>query len=87
MKKRFTEEQIIHALKRLESGADIKDLVRELGVHMQTIYVWKKKYAGMAVSDAKKLRELEQENLKLKRLLANAMIDIDHLKALQGKNW
>lgn len=87
MKKRFTEEQIIGVLKRLESGEELKAVCRDVGVHMQTIYVWKKKYAGMAVSDAKKLRELEQENLKLKRLLANAMIDIDHLKALQGKNW
>ncbi len=87
MKKRFTEEQIIQAVKRMDAGENTKDLVRELGVHMQTLYAWKKKYGGMEVSDARKLKDLEFENSKLKRLLANAMIDIDHLKALQSKNW
>jgi len=87
MKKRYTEEQIIGALKRLESGEDVKLICRELGVHMQTIYVWRKKFGGMEVSDAKKLRELEQENGKLKRMLANAMITIDDLKFINSKNW
>jgi putative transposase len=87
MKKRFTEEQIIQILKRLESGEDIKSLVREFGVHMQTIYVWKRKFGGLEIPEAKRLRNLEQENSKLKRLLADAMIDLDHMKALQGKNW
>lgn len=87
MKQRFTEEQIIRALKRLEAGMQAKDLGRELGVTMQTIYVWKRKYGGMEISDAKRLRELESENSRLKRLLANAMIDIDHMRALQGKNF
>ncbi len=87
MKKRFSEEQIIQTLKRLDSGESPKELGRELGIHQQTIYVWKKKYGGMEVSDARRLRDLEQENSKLKRLLANAMIDIDHLRALQSKNW
>jgi putative transposase len=54
---------------------------------MQTIYVWKKKFGGMDVSDARRLRELEAENSRLKRLLANAMIDIDLMRAIQGKNW
>ena len=87
MKKRFTEEQIIQALKRLESGTDVKDLVRELGVHMQTIYVWKKKFGGMEVADAKRLRDLEAENTKLKRLLANAMMENDDLKFINSKDW
>ena len=87
MKKRFSEEQIIQTLKRLDSGESPKELGLELGIHQQTIYVWKKKYGGMEVSDARRLRDLEQENSKLKRLLANAMIDIDHLRALQSKNW
>lgn len=87
MKKRFSEEQIIQAVKRLEAGASSKEIGRELGVHMQTIYAWKKKYGGMAVSDAKKLRALEQENSKLKRMLANAMIDIDDLRYINSKNW
>lgn len=87
MKKRFKEEQIIQTIKRLESGEDIKNLCRELGVHMQTIYVWKKKYQGMEVADAKKLKQLEAENTKLKRMLANALMDIDDMKFLQTKNF
>lgn len=87
MKKRFTEEQIIQTVRRLDAGANVKEVGRELGVHIQTIYSWKKKYGGMAVSDAKKLRALEAENTKLKRMLANAMIDIDDLKYINSKNW
>ncbi|MFN7684487.1 MAG: transposase [Oligoflexia bacterium] len=87
MKKRFTEEQIIGVLKRLESGEDLKSVCRDVGVHMQTVYVWKRKYGGMEVSDAKKLRTLEAENTKLKRMLANAMMDIEDLKFLQTKNF
>lgn len=87
MKKRFTEEQIIRALKRLDSGEQAKNIGRELGVAMQTIYAWKRKFGGMEVSDAKRLRELEGENSRLKRLLADAMIDLDHMRALQGKNF
>ena len=87
MKTRYTEEQIIRVLKRLDGGEQAKDLGRELGVSMQTIYTWKRKYGGMEVSDARRLRELESENGRLKRLLANAMIDLDHMRALQGKNW
>lgn len=87
MKKRYTEEQIIGALKRLDNGEDIKSLCRELAVHQQTIYLWKKKFQGMEVADAKKLKHLETENTKLKRMLANAMIDIEDLKFLQTKNF
>ena len=87
MKKRFTEEQIIQALKRLEMGMSSKELGRELGVHMQTIYAWKNKYGGMDVPDAKKLKHLEQENTKLKRMIANLVIDIDDLKYINSKNW
>ncbi len=87
MKKRYTKEQIIGVLKRLESGEDVKTLCRELGVHMQTIYVWRKKFGGMEVSDAKKLRTLEAENSKLKRIVADQMITIDDLKFINSKNW
>lgn len=87
MKKRYTEEQIIAALKREQAGVDVKVIARELGVHMQTIYIWKQKYAGMEVSDAKKLKQLEAENSKLKRMLANAMMQIDDMKFLQSKNF
>lgn len=87
MKKRYTEEQIIAALKREQSGEDVKTLARELGVHIQTIYIWKQKYAGMEIADAKKLKNLEAENAKLKRMLANAMMQIDDMKFLQAKNF
>jgi putative transposase len=82
MKKRFTEEQIIHTIKRLESGLDPRALCRELGIHMQTLYVWKWKYQGLEVTDAKRLKNLESENAKLKRMLANPMIEIDDIKFL-----
>jgi putative transposase len=87
MKKRYTEEQIIGVLKRLEAGEDVKMVCREIGVHMQTIYIWRKKFGGMEVSDAKKLRELEAENAKLKRIVADAMMTIDDLKFINSKNW
>lgn len=87
MKKRFTEEQIIGTLKRLENGMDVKTLCRELGVHMQTIYVWKKKYSGMEVQDAKRMKALQAENQKLKRMVADMAITIDDLKYINSKNW
>ena len=87
MKKRYTEEQIIAVLKREQSGEDVKVLARELGVHIQTIYIWRQKYAGMEIADAKKLKNLEAENAKLKRMLANAMMQIDDMKFLQKKNF
>jgi putative transposase len=87
MKKRFTEEQIVAALKRLETGTDMKALCRELGVHMQTIYVWKRKYGGMDVADAKRLKVLEVENQKLKRLVADLSMTVDDLKFINSKNW
>ncbi len=87
MKKRFTEEQIIKTLKRMEGGEDVKSLCRELGVHMQTIYVWKRKFGGMEISEAKRMRELELENSKLKRMVADAMITIEDLKYINAKKW
>ena len=87
MKKRFTEEQIIKTLKRWDAGEEVKVLCRELGVHQQTIYVWKKKFGGMEVSDAKKLRALEAENLKLKRMVANLAMEVDDLRFINSKNW
>jgi putative transposase len=87
MRTRFTEEQIIGVLKRLEAGAPVKELCREIGVSNQTMYAWKKKYGGMEVSDAKKLRALEAENAKLKRMVANLVIENDDLKFINSKNW
>ncbi|WP_149036385.1 IS3 family transposase [Aurantiacibacter atlanticus] len=82
---RFSEEQIIGVLKEAEAGAKTADLARRHGVSEATIYNWKSKYGGMEVSDARRLKELESENAKLKRLLADAMLDKAALKDLLGK--
>lgn len=87
MKKRFTEEQTIQAVKRLESGSSAKELAREMGVTQQTLYLWKRRYAGMGVSDARRLKELEGENTRLKRLVADQALDIVMLKDVNAKKW
>ena len=83
---RFTEEQIIAVLKEAEAGQSVKDLCRKHGVSEQTFYRWKAKYSGMSVSDAQKLKTLEDENRRLKKLLAESMLDVSALKDLLGKN-
>jgi putative transposase len=80
--KRFSEEQIIAVLKESEAGAKTKDLCRRHGISEPTFYNWKAKYAGMTVSEARRLKELEQENARLKRLLADAELDKAALKDL-----
>ena len=80
--KRFSEEQIIAVLKEAEAGAKTKDLCRRHGISEPTFYNWKAKYAGMTVSEVRRLKELEQENAKLKRLLADAELDKAALKDL-----
>ena len=86
-RRRFTEEQIIAVLKEHELGAPTADLCRKHGISQQTFYNWKSKFGGMDVSDAKKLRQLEDENAKLKKLLADAMLDNAALKDLLSKKW
>lgn len=87
MKKgRFTEEQIIGALKQLEAGRKVTELARELGVSEATIYTWKSKYGGMEVSEARRLRGLEDENRRLKQLVADLSLDREALKGLVRKN-
>ena len=85
--KRFTEEQIITVLKEYEAGAKVSDLVRKHNVSESSISRWRAKYGGMEVSEAKRLRHLEQENGKLKRLLADVMLDREALQELLGKKW
>ena len=78
-KTRFTEEQIVSILKQAEAGVPVKDLCRKHGFSDATFYNWRSRYGGMEVSDVRKLRELEAENAKLKKLLAEAMLDIEAL--------
>ena len=84
---RFTEEQIIAVLREHEAGAKTADLARKHGISEATIYNWKAKYGGMDVSDARRLRSLEEENRKLKKLLAESMLDQAALKELLTKKW
>ncbi len=87
MKKRFTEEQIIKILREQEAGFPVKEIIRLHGISEQTFYRWKSKFGGMEVSDAKRLRELETENGKLKRLLADTMLDNVALKDVVSRKW
>ena len=84
---RFTEEQIIAVLRENEVGAKAADLCRKHGMSEATLYNWKAKYGGMEVSDAKRLRTLEDENSKLKKLLAESMLDASALRELLAKKW
>lgn len=84
---RFSEEQIIDALKQVENGRGIPELVRELGITETTFYRWRRKYGGMEVSDARRLKELEEENRKLKRMVADQALDIVALKDIVSKKW
>jgi putative transposase len=84
---RFSEEQIIGILKEHQAGLGAKDLCRKHGVSDATFYKWRSKYGGMEVSDAKKLKALEVENAKLKKLLAEQMMDVSTLKEMLGKNF
>ena len=86
-RKRFTEEQIIGILKQAEAGGSNQGICRKNGITEQTFYRWRSKYGGMQVSDAKRLKELETENRKLKQLLAEAHLDNAALKEVLSKNW
>ena len=84
---KFTEEQIVAILREQEAGAKTADVCRRHGVSSATFYAWKAKYGGMDVSQARKLKVLEEENGRLKRLLADAMLDNAVLKEVAAKNW
>jgi putative transposase len=86
-KKRFSEEQIIAVLKEAEAGAKVLDLCRKHGISDATFYNWKAKYVGMTVAELRRLRELEAENAKLKRIVADQALDISALKDLLGRKW
>lgn len=87
MKKRFTDEQMIGVVKEAEAGMKVADLCRKHGISDATYYNWKAKFGGMTVSEAQRLKALEAENNKLKRLLAEAMLDNAALKDVVGRKW
>ena len=84
---RFTEEQVIGVLKEHEAGVPVAELCRKHGMSSATFYTWKAKFGGMDISDARKLRALEAENAKLKKLLADSMLDNAALKDLLARKW
>ena len=86
-KKRYTEEQIIAVLKEADAGVKTTELCRKHNVSDATIYKWKAKYSGMEVSDLRKMRALEDENRRLKQMVANQALDIEALRALSSKNF
>jgi putative transposase len=86
-KSRFTESQIIGILKEVEAGRTGLEVCREHGISEQTLYRWKKKYGGMEASEAERLRELEQENQKLKRIVADQAVDLVALKDVLSRKW
>ena len=86
-RKRFTEEQIIAALKEVDGGAETRDVCRRLGVTEQSFYRWRHKYGGLEVSEAKRLRELQLENGRLKRVVADLVLDNQMLRDVNSKKW
>ena len=87
MKKRYSDEQIIKAIKEHEAGAKVEDICRNLGISNGTFYNWRSKFAGMEVSEARRLQELESENNKLKRLLADKLLEVEAMKDVLSKKW
>lgn len=86
MKKHFTNEQIIYALRQVEAGTPVLEICRRLGVTEQTFYRWKKKFAGLGVTELRRLRQLEEENKKLKQLVADLSLDKRMLQDVLSKN-
>ena len=86
-RQRFTEEQIIGILREQDAGAKVADLARKHGVSEATFYNWKAKYGGLEVSEAKRLKSLEDENVKLKKILADQMLETAALRELLSKKW
>ena len=84
-RKRFTEEQIAYALRQAESGVPVAEVIRKMGISEQTFYRWKKRFFGMGVSELRKLRQLEEENRKLKRLVADLSLDKAMLQEVLSK--
>jgi putative transposase len=86
-KSRFTDEQIVGILRQADAGASVNDLCRQHGITSTTFYRWKRKYGGMEPSEAQRLRKLEEENRRLKRVVADQALNIQVLNELLGKEW
>ncbi len=87
MKKRFTEAQIVGFLREVDAGLPVKDLCRRHGVSESSYYLWRSKFGGMSISDAKRLKELEIENARLKKLLADALLENEVTREVLRKKW
>ena len=87
MKKRHSEEQIIKAIKQHEAGARVDDICREMGISSGTFYNWRSKFVGLEVNEAKRLKELETENNKLKKMLAEKLLEVEAMKDVLSKKW
>ena len=87
MKKRFSEEQIAFALRQAETGIPVAEVIRKMGISEQTFYRWKKKYGGLGISELRKLKQLEEENRKLKQLVADLSLDKKMLQDVLSKKW
>ncbi len=85
--KRFTEEQIIGILKEAESGLPVSEVIRKHGIAEGSFYRWKAKFGGMEIGDARRLKQIEEENRRLKRIVADQALDIQMLKDIASKNW
>ena len=86
-RKRFSEDQIVRILEEFERGKNVEELCREYNVARSTIYMWRKKYGGIDKPLLRKLKELEKENARLKKIVAQQALDLDSLKDLLGKEW
>lgn len=87
MKKRYTEEQIVLVLKEVENGGKISEVCRRMGVSEQTFFRWRSKFGGIGVSEIKRMRDLESENGRLKRIVAERDLEIDSMREVLKKNW
>ncbi len=85
--KRYNEEQIIKAIKEHEAGAKVEDICRRMSISNGTFYNWRSKYAGMEVNEARRLKALEAENTKLKKLLADKLLEVEAMKDVLSKKW
>lgn len=86
-KSQFTDKQIIGALQKIDGGVSAHDVARDLGVNVQTLYRWRKKFGGMNVGDARRLKQLEEENRKLKRIVADLTLDKVMLEDVNSRKW